>query len=66
MNRRYVIAGALAATLLGSTAALAQEAVKIGVILPMTGPFASTGKQIETAMKLYMSEKGTTVAGKKI
>ena len=32
----------------------------------MTGPFASTGRQIEAAAKLYMQEKGDTVAGKKI
>jgi branched-chain amino acid transport system substrate-binding protein len=40
--------------------------VKIGLILPMTGPFASTGRQIEAAAKLYMQQKGDTVAGRKI
>ena len=49
-----------------SGAAWAQEAVKIGLILPMTGPFASTGRQIEAAVKLYMQQQGDTVAGKKI
>jgi branched-chain amino acid transport system substrate-binding protein len=44
----------------------AQDTVKIGLILPMTGPFASTGRQIEAAVKLYMTENGSTVAGKKI
>ena len=53
-------------TLALSGAALAQETVKIGLILPMTGPFASTGRQIEAAAKLYMQQKGDTVAGKKI
>jgi branched-chain amino acid transport system substrate-binding protein len=47
-------------------AASAQETIKIGLILPMTGPFASTGRQIEAAAKLYMQQKGDTVAGKKI
>jgi branched-chain amino acid transport system substrate-binding protein len=42
------------------------ETVKVGLILPMTGPFASTGRQIEAGVKLYMSEYGDTVAGKKI
>src|SRR5689334_23834203 len=46
--------------------ARAQEAVKIGLILPMTGGQASTGKQIDNAVKLYMQQKGDTVAGKKI
>jgi branched-chain amino acid transport system substrate-binding protein len=53
-------------TLALSGAALAQETVKIGLILPMTGPFASTGRQIEAAAKLYMQQKGDTVSGKKI
>src|SRR3984957_17678060 len=44
----------------------AQEAVKIGLILPMTGGQASTGKQIDNAIKLYMQQHGDTVAGKKI
>jgi branched-chain amino acid transport system substrate-binding protein len=40
--------------------------MKIGLILPMTGPFASTGRQIEAAVKLYMQQHGDTVAGKRI
>src|SRR6202007_3166949 len=44
----------------------AQERVKIGLILPMTGGQASTGKQIDNAIKLYMQQNGDTVAGKKI
>ncbi len=46
--------------------AQAQDAVKIGLILPMTGGQASTGKQIDNAVKLYMQQNGDTVAGKKI
>jgi branched-chain amino acid transport system substrate-binding protein len=32
----------------------------------MTGPFASTGKQIDAAVKLYMQQHGTTVDGRTI
>jgi branched-chain amino acid transport system substrate-binding protein len=46
--------------------AFAQDSVKIGLILPMTGPQASTGKQIDAGVKLYMQQHGATVAGKKI
>ena len=46
--------------------AAAQDTVKIGLILPMTGPFASTGRQIDGAVRLYMQQNGTSVAGKKI
>jgi len=44
----------------------AAEPFKIGMILPMTGPFASTGIQIVAAAKLYMAQNGDTVAGRKI
>jgi branched-chain amino acid transport system substrate-binding protein len=68
MLRRTFITTACAATVaLGvATGAAAQDVMKVGLILPMTGPFASTGRQIEAAAKLYMQEKGDSVAGKKI
>ena len=68
MLRRQMIGSAVAAVLaLGAfTPAVAQDAVKVGLILPMTGPFASTGRQIEAAARLYISQHGATVAGKRI
>jgi branched-chain amino acid transport system substrate-binding protein len=66
-SRLLLAAGAVAAaTALAPAPVLAQEAVKIGLILPMTGGQASTGKQIDNAVKLYMQQHGDTVAGKKI
>ena len=65
MNRRTLLGAAVALALL-SAPALAQEAVKIGLIVAMTGQQASTGKQIKAAVDLYMKEHGDTVAGKKI
>ena len=44
----------------------AEDTVKIGFILPMTGQQQSTGKQEAAAIKLYMAQHGDTVAGKKI
>ena len=58
--------GVLAAAAVFGSAAQAQETVKIGLILPMTGQQASTGKQIKAAVDLYLSQNGNTVAGKKI
>ena len=52
--------------LAAATSVQAAEPFKIGLILPMTGPFASTGKQIETATRLYMQQHGDEVAGRKI
>jgi branched-chain amino acid transport system substrate-binding protein len=46
--------------------ASAQDTVKVGLILPLTGPFAPTGRQIEGGAKLYMQQHGDKVAGKKI
>ena len=57
---------AVAALALASSGAAAQETVKIGLVLPMTGQQASTGKQIEAAVKLYQAQHGNMVAGKKI
>jgi branched-chain amino acid transport system substrate-binding protein len=39
---------------------------KIGFILPMTGQQASTGKQIDAAVKLWQAQNGSTVAGRKV
>jgi branched-chain amino acid transport system substrate-binding protein len=68
MQKRQFIQGAvLTAVALASTVAAAQDnTFKIGLILPMTGPFASTGKQIEAAVKLYVAQNGNTIAGKKV
>jgi branched-chain amino acid transport system substrate-binding protein len=59
-------ASAFVCGLLFASSAHPQDSVKIGLILPMTGQQASTGKQINAAVELFMSEFGTSVAGKKI
>jgi branched-chain amino acid transport system substrate-binding protein len=67
MRRQFLkILAATALATVMATAAQAQESIKIGLILPMTGPFTSTGKQIAAAANLYIQQKGATVAGKKI
>ena len=45
---------------------VAAEPLKVGLILPMSGPFASTGKQIEAAVRLYQKNHGEIVAGRKV
>ncbi len=65
---RYMT-GAVAALAIGTFAAgsaFAQETVKVGLIVSMTGQQASTGKQIKAAVDLYQKEHGDTVAGKKV
>ena len=58
--------GAALGAMLFAAPALADDAVTVGLILPMTGPFASTGKQERAAAELYIQQHGDTVAGKKI
>jgi len=68
MFSRRAAMGICAIALAGafSGPAFAEDTVKVGLILPMTGPSASTGRQIDAAVKLYIAENGATVAGKKI
>ena len=60
---KTLIAGAFAVAAFGAQAA---EPVKIGLVLPMTGPFAAYGKQIEHGVKLYLATKGDTFGGRKV
>ena len=57
---------AIAALVLASANAVAEETVKVGLILPMTGPFTTTGKQVEAGVRFYMQQNGATVDGRKI
>jgi len=67
LNRRtLMVAAGVALGCLAAMPAAAQETIKIGLILPMTGPFASTGRQVSAGAKTFMAMKGDTVAGKKI
>ncbi|MGF6291165.1 ABC transporter substrate-binding protein [Paraburkholderia youngii] len=66
-KKRTLLKAAAALVLAGSSVlAHADDVVKVGLIVPMSGPFASTGRQVDAAVKLYMAQHGDTVAGKKI
>jgi branched-chain amino acid transport system substrate-binding protein len=66
MRNRLLSNAVIAAAALLSATAFAEDTVKIGLILPMTGGQSSTGKQIDNAVKLYMQQNGNMVAGKKV
>ena len=59
-----VACAALAA--LGWSPAQAADSIKIGLIVPMTGPFSYMGRQINAGVSLYLAEHGTTVAGRTV
>ena len=66
-KRTFLYAGAAAALGLRATLARAQtKAFKIGLLLPMTGPFGSTGRQIENGVNLYLAQFGNKVAGRQV
>ena len=72
MQRRpFLRTTGLAAVALASAAvgvpALAQGTpFKVGLILPMTGQQASTGREVAAAAQLYVAQHGDTVAGRKV
>jgi branched-chain amino acid transport system substrate-binding protein len=68
MHKRTIIRAAVCGALLAAGPfALAQDNVfKIGLVLPMTGQQATTGRQVEAAARLWMAQNGDTVAGKKV
>ena len=69
MKKRVLLQACAIAAVAGlsfGSASAQDNSFKIGMILPLTGPFASTGKQIEAAARLYMAQNGSTVGGKKV
>ncbi|MFL9878298.1 ABC transporter substrate-binding protein [Herbaspirillum rhizosphaerae] len=71
-QRRQILLGGTAALAAGMlplsafAAGSSADPIKVGLIVPMSGPFASTGRQIEAAVKLYQQKYGDTVAGRKV
>src|SRR5688572_27399129 len=64
---RTSLAAAFCAALLGAALpAHAQQTVKIGLVLTLSGQFADAGNQLDNGIKTYMKQHGDTVAGKKI
>ena len=57
-----------AAAALLSTAAFAQTGakLKVGLMLPYTGTYASLGNAIENGFKLYLTEQGGKIGGREI
>ena len=58
--------GLAAAACAAAASAADTGPIKIGLILPMTGQSASTGSQIDAAVKLWMAQNGDKIAGRKV
>lgn len=68
MDKRSLIKAMVAAPIvMGLNPASAQnKPFKIGLLTPMTGPFASTGKQMLAGVKLYMAQQGVNIVGRQV
>ncbi|APH71282.1 ABC transporter substrate-binding protein [Aquibium oceanicum] len=66
MFAKTTYAIALAAGLSVSYQALAQETVKIGLIMAYSGPFADTANQMQAGIDLWLAEHDGMVGGKKV
>jgi branched-chain amino acid transport system substrate-binding protein len=56
----------LVLTTAGVGSGFAQDKIKIGVVMPLTGTLASAGKQVIAGARLYLHQHGTRVAGREI
>ena len=54
------------AACLAAAAATAQEPIKVGMVVEMSGPFADIGRQIMNGARAYVKANGDTVAGRKV
>jgi branched-chain amino acid transport system substrate-binding protein len=66
MLRPVRIAAAAAVLAALPLAVQAQQTIKIGVLLTLSGQFADAAAQMDNGIKTYMKQHGDTVAGKKI
>ncbi len=69
MLRRAMLKGMAASAAVGLFArrAASQEVLKMGICIPMTGAgFNAVGRQLASAIKLYVQQHGDVVAGRKI
>src|SRR5262249_10420884 len=63
-----LVAGGLVAGGLFADALAAAEKgpIRIGMLVPQTGPLAANGKEMENGFKLYLEEQGQRLAGREV
>jgi branched-chain amino acid transport system substrate-binding protein len=61
-----MLIGACLAFAAGLAPAAAQEDLRIGLIAPMTGPFAQVGADMTNGFKMYLDEVNSNFAGAKV
>ena len=63
---RTAVVGLAAALLSATACAQAGAKLKVGLMLPYTGTYASLGNAIENGFRLYLAEQGGKVAGREV
>jgi branched-chain amino acid transport system substrate-binding protein len=67
MRRKCFLGAAVVAISIATVAsASGQGTVKVGMVMPMTGPLAAAGQQVIAGARLYIKQHGDRVAGKQI
>jgi branched-chain amino acid transport system substrate-binding protein len=67
MPRKCFLGTAVVAISIATLASAAgQVTVKVGMVMPMTGPLAAAGQQVIAGARLYIKQHGDRVAGKQI
>src|ERR1700676_1610704 len=67
MPRKCFLGTAVVAISIATVAgATAQGTVKVGMVMPMTGPLAAAGQPVIAGARLYIKQHGDRVAGKQI
>ena len=63
MPRKCFLGTAVVAISIATVAsATAQGTVKVGMVMPMTGPLAAAGQQVISGVRLYIKQHGDWVA----
>src|SRR5947209_16194445 len=66
LKRSLLCAASLVLSTALAESADAQNTVKIGMVMPLTGPLAAAGQQVVAGARLYLKQHGDMIASKKI
>ena len=65
-RKRFLGAAVIAISIATVASASGQGAVKVGMVMPMTGPLAAAGQQVIAGARLYIKQHGDRVGGMQI
>lgn len=66
MMKRLTLSLVTATALFGTTQLMAEDALKVGLMLPASGTYAQLGNAIENGFKLYIEKEGGKLGGRNV